>query len=521
MITNDTHLNTINSPVRQIKGKVEFYEGSTLLNSFSATDRLISFEVERVGEGKFFGFGICQKINIKLLDKDRELQFTTSNSFKAYLGNDDYITPFPLFTITEVNRDENTGELSITAYDALKGASALTVAEIGLEDNYVIDDFVRECAGLLGLSYEWININGEQGIFYEDGANLEGTETIREALDAIAEITQSIYYINGLGTLVFKRLDKDGEAVSALTKHNYFSLDSKTNRRLSTIESITELGDNLFVSLDASGSTQYIRNNPFLELREDGATILNDALVNIGGLTINQFSCSWRGNYLIEIGDKIALTTKDGGVVYSYLLNDKCTYNGAYSQTTEWSYEDNEEETASNPTTLGDALKETFAKVDKANKRIDLVVSKADSNEQAISAIRLETNGISASVEELKEAEEELTKRVNATMSSEEIKLEIQTELAGGVDKVITNTGFTFDDEGLTVSKENSEMTTTITEDGMTVYRDLNEMLVANNLGVKAVNLHANTFLIIGSNSRLEDYDGGNRTGCFWIGGNN
>lgn len=520
MIINNTHLNTINSPVRQIKGKVELYAGSTLLNTFSATDRLISFEVERVGEGKFFGFGICQKINIKLLDKNRELDFSTSNSFKVYLGNEDYISPFPLFTITEVNRDEKTGELSITAYDALKGASAHTVAEIELEDKFVIDDYVRECANLLSLSYEWVNVNGEQGIYYEDGANLEGSETIREALDAIAEITQSIYYINADGALVFKRLDKDGEAVSAISKDNYFSLDSKTNRRLSTIESITELGDNLIVSLEVNGSTQYIRNNPFLELREDGASILNDALVNVGGLTINQFSCNWRGNYLIEIGDKLALTTKDGGVVYSYLLNDKCSYNGTFSQVTEWEYAENEEETASNPTTLGDALKETFAKVDKANKQIDMVVSKADANEQAISALKLDTDSISASVQEIKNAEEELTKRVNATMTSEEVKLEIQTELADGVNKVVTNTGFTFDDGGLTVSKENSEMTTTITEDGMVVYRDANEMLVANNLGVKAVNLHANTFLIIGTNSRFEDY-GGNRTGCFWIGGNN
>ncbi|MBE6782978.1 MAG: hypothetical protein E7536_03085 [Ruminococcaceae bacterium] len=62
------------------------------------------------------------------------------------------------------------------------------------------------------------------------------------------------------------------------------------------------------------------------------------------------------------------------------------------------------------------------------------------------------------------------------------------------------------------------EIKTQITEDGMTVYKNDEEVLVANNEGVKAEDLHATTYLIIGTNSRFEDYGNG-RTGCFWIGG--
>lgn len=83
--------------------------------------------------------------------------------------------------------------------------------------------------------------------------------------------------------------------------------------------------------------------------------------------------------------------------------------------------------------------------------------------------------------------------------------------------KVTTATGFTFNEEGLTVSKTGSEMETQITEDGMTVSKNGSVVLTANNIGVDAVNLHATTYLIIGQNSRFEDYNG--RTGCFWIGG--
>ena len=55
----------------------------------------------------------------------------------------------------------------------------------------------------------------------------------------------------------------------------------------------------------------------------------------------------------------------------------------------------------------------------------------------------------------------------------------------------------------------------------MSVYKNEEKVLIANNEGVKAANLHATTYLIIGNYSRFEDYtniDGEVRTGCFWIG---
>ena len=107
---------------------------------------------------------------------------------------------------------------------------------------------------------------------------------------------------------------------------------------------------------------------------------------------------------------------------------------------------------------------------------------------------------------------------MDAAITSEEVTIAIQSELANGVDKVTTSTGFTFNEEGLTVSKSESEMKTTITEDGMTVYKNDEAVLIANNTGVDAVNLCATTYLIIGTNSRIEDYGDG-RTGVFWIGG--
>ena len=176
------------------------------------------------------------------------------------------------------------------------------------------------------------------------------------------------------------------------------------------------------------------------------------------------------------------------------------------------------------------AEKDKLASIENgANKTVvDTALSSNSTNPVENKAIYTKFNSISAEVKQVKDDFnnnievvngdiQTLTQKVNASMTAEDVKLQIQSELNNGVTKVKTTTGFTFDDEGLIVSKSGSEMTTQITEDGMTVFRDNTAILTANNVGVDAVNLHATTYLIIGSNSRFEDY-GEDRTGCFWIG---
>lgn len=515
------------APVRRFVAEVELFEGSTRLATYSSQNRIKNFTIDRVGEdGKFFGFGVCHRLNIHLIDTNRELNITTANSLKVYFSAPT-TNWFPTFYVSEVHRDENTNELSITAYDKIYKASRHTVEETEIEAPYTIEDFTRACLNVLSLgdlSIDDAILPSFTDIAYAQGANFEGSENIRDALNRVAEATQTIYYIDRNDTVVFKRLDIAGEPVLTISKEDYITLESGANRRLSTITHATELGDNISASLDASGSTQYVRNNPFWDLREDTATLVENALAVVGGMTINQFNCSWRGNPALEIGDKIALITKNNSTAISYVLNDNITYDGFLKETTQWKYSDDTGETASNPSTLGEALNQTFARVDKANKEIELVASETSANSANISQISLDTNAIGASVQEVKDALSStnesigsLSSRVDAVITAEDVSIQIQNELANGVDSITTSTGFTFNEEGLTVSKSGSEMATTITEDGMTVYRDDTPLLVANNVGVEATNLQARNYLVIGSYSRFQDFD--NRTGCFWIGG--
>ena len=541
MLINQNALSQLNSDVRHITARAYVYEGTSSKYTFKATDNLQSFTVERVGQGKFFGYGICQKMNMKVRDVSRQFSVTTANQINLIWdvlvnGKNTSLFAYPRFKVSEVHRDENTNALSITAYDALYDATKHNVSELTLADSYTIKEFIASCVTLLGLKgYSIVGVGENETCFdtsYAAGANFEGTETIRDALDAVAEVTQTIYFITSGNKICFRRLSLAGDANFTIDKEKYFTLSSKTNKRLGTIVSATELGDNLSVSTTESGSTQFIRDNPFWDNREDRATLLDNALAAVGGLTLNQFECNWHGNYLLEIGDKIALITKDGSQAISYVLDDTIEYNGGISEKTKWSYEDNENENDINsaPSNLGDSIKQTYAKVDKVNKEVEIVASQADENTDAISALRINVNSINATVQsqqqQINESVDSLnsdidsltTEIASARLESQQAILEFKQEIEqDGIDKVTTSTGFTFNEEGMTVEKSGREMKTTITEDGMTVYRSGESVLQANNEGVKAKNLHANTYLIIGNNSRFEDYKY-DRTGCFWIG---
>ena len=843
MIIDNT--NIWNSPRRQITAKVELFNGSTLANTFNATDALSGFTIERTGaDGKFFGFGVAQVLKLNLLDKNRTINLTKENAFKAYVkSSGDYLNAFPIFYLAELTRDENTNELSIVAKDKLSKASDYVVRDLNLSVGYSIRNVAEAIAQKLELG---LVINNEISFaeYFGEGANFDGAETLREVLNAIAEATQTIYFINANNELVFKRLNQEEAAVLTIDKSVYIDLDSKPARTLTAVVSATELGENyiakeihsasgetieltevedfidfsartknlfqpnLFswgnncyndngvirqtevdtatefymkvstvsgyaplgiskwvstpqrlswqitcsetitgfyigvngsakdtmaaypnlileagiytISLDLinatqgelawtniqiekgstatpytpyiadttavrvraqgknlfdvskiansatitnngdgtllvknnggqdsgrtfkelcqelkvgdtftfslrttnavmdskvggyiyiagsytnvlnSGSTytatqemleggvwlykapyeyqdqveegivseiqvelgsaatdyepyaeaveyeqgddiavispttvlipttsgaildiryyeidktegsttQYVRENPFWDLNENVTTFVEQAYNIMKGLTIYPFECQWRGNPALEIGDKINLITKDDEIISSFVLNDTIKYNGGLNMVSTWKIEESAPEHA-NPSTLGDVIKQTFAKVDKVNQEITIIAGET-------ATIKATSKSVEASVRQLDENVVGLTKEVESKMSAEAVEISIQKALEGGAEKVTTSTGYRFDETGLTVSKSGSEISTQITEDGMTVQKDTTPVLVANNEGVKAEDLHATTFLIIGGTSRFEDY-GGSRTGCFWI----
>ena len=686
--TTQTSLDALVSPSREIKAKIDLFDGTTKKATFTGSDKIKKFQIERAGEeGKFFGFGVSQKLELELLDKNRELNIVKGNTFDVYLTADTTYTKILSCEVDSIKRDEKTNGLTITAYDALYRASGHQVKDLTLTKPYTIKDFCEACGAKLGVSVKGIDTFL---LSYPNGANFDGAETLREALDMVAEATQTIYFMDSTNALIFKKLNKAGASLLTIDKNIYFEYKNNGPRVLKTICSTNELGDDVSESGTTGDATQFVRDNAFWELRDDITDLVHNAVVAVGGLSISQFECKWRGNFYLEIGDKIQILGKDNSSAITYLLNDTLVYNGGLNQTSSWKYKDSGE-TASNPTNLGEAIKQTYAKVDKQNKEITLLASEVKTQTEAIKktvkqvdveyylstssstptggtwsteappweenkymwsrqkitytdgtfAIRNATciagakgsdgasgrgitsitteyyistsetelaggswsetqptweegkyiwtrskivynnptsteyttavcdatwkeinaiqgqqktlitdvaelkvakDNITASVSQITENQsglnsaltdlqnaftdqnntndeqfETLTQKVESSMTAEQVHLAISTELSKGVDKVTTSTGFTFNEAGLTISKSDSEISTNIDEDGMSIKKGTEEVLTVDNTGVNAINLTSRQYLIIGKNSRFEDY-GSDRTGCFWIG---
>lgn len=126
-----------------------------------------------------------------------------------------------------------------------------------------------------------------------------------------------------------------------------------------------------------------------------------------------------------------------------------------------------------------------------------------------------------------------LKNTVQTIQSSTDYAIQIVQDIeTNGTTKVRTSTGFTFDEDGLTIEKTGANTKSILDERGLDI-KDAtgssdNDLLFAgydDNLGetiVRSKNMTVEKYFVIGSYSRFEDYEDENGnlgTGVFWIGG--
>ena len=127
--------------------------------------------------------------------------------------------------------------------------------------------------------------------------------------------------------------------------------------------------------------------------------------------------------------------------------------------------------------------------------------------DEKVAVLELTVDGLATSVADKSTQLDSVTNRVSTMeQTAEGLSLQVQSIQNDGVNKVSTNTGYIFDETGMTVQKVGREIKTQITEDGMTVYKNATAVLTANSQGVDAVDLQASTYLVVGGRSRFENY---------------
>ena len=134
-----------------------------------------------------------------------------------------------------------------------------------------------------------------------------------------------------------------------------------------------------------------------------------------------------------------------------------------------------------------------------------------------MAAFALDTAGISSQVQRQQADMQIVHQQLTQLRQSESaMELRVKSVEEQGVQKVTTETGFTFDEKGLTISKAGTQMENLLDETGMFVKRSGKVILQADQEGVAAADVSVRNYLIVGDHARFEDY-GSNRTACFWI----
>ena len=247
-----------------------------------------------------------------------------------------------------------------------------------------------------------------------------------------------------------------------------------------------------------------IENNQLMDShREDFIDNLFDRLK---GLTFYTYELESYGIGYLELYDLFTLKTHDNKGYSCLFMYDNLEISQGVSEN---SKADLPEETKTN-----------YKVASETDRVINKTILQVDKQDQEIRALVTSTQNINDEMNGVKDNYNNLTQKVEQTMTSTQIETLITETISNGIDSVTTSTGYTFNKDGLNISKTGEEMQNLLNNTGMYVNRDDENILTANNEGVNAINLTARQYLTIGKNSRLEDYLEV-RTACFYVGGDN
>lgn len=174
-------------------------------------------------------------------------------------------------------------------------------------------------------------------------------------------------------------------------------------------------------------------------------------------------------------------------------------------------------------------------KIDDYDKQLTEIELNADSIKQTVQNNRTNINNNYQEIinklgnKAQKDDVISLENKVETIQNDAEYAIKVSEDIqANGVSKVKTETGYTFDNDGLKIEKTNAKTKSKLNEAGLEINdatgSSEESLLFAGydkNIGetiVKSKNMTVEKYLTIGTYSRIEDYEKG--TGVFWIGGN-
>lgn len=357
----------------------------------------------------------------------------------------------------------------------------------------------------------------------------DNTLTAREYIGYIAELNGGYAQIGTDGKLYFLKQKQNSVTTINFDDCSDFSIGDKKEITRVVYEFDTlhyEFGED-------TGNTLYLNsNNVFITEESEVEAIYNDIQ---GFLFYNFKTGNCPIDFNIMAGQVITFT--DGINEYPTITGYELTFYG------DWygGYELNIESTKQEETKVigtEEKIKSLKTIVDRDANKITQIVEQTTEIQNAVNENTTDINNnyqdiIQQLGDYAKEADVvSIKESVEKTQTNSELAIEIAKQVqTDGVTRLDTKTGYTFDEDGLTIEKTNAKTKTTLNEVGLDV-KDAtgasDESLLfagydetTGETIVKSKNMTVEKYLVIGQYSRMEDFvkDGVASTGMFWIGG--
>ena len=418
---------------------------------------------------------------------------------KAPTDSDYYYIEYGTYIVKESTKDEEKHSISLECYDLMLLSMVPYDLVLDYSAGVTVKAYLDAICDRLGWKKGYSSFNNSTVLL--DGEKYSSGDTFRDALDDIAEVAGGMIGFVGDELRVIYPTDNG----QVLDEENLKSL--KIGKKYGPINSVvlsrTPQEDNIYnqdnTSIEEHGLTEIrIENNQIIDShREDFMDGICDALF---GLSFELYELESFGIGYLNFGELFTLQTADGTLHKALMLCDDLQITQGVSEA---SYLEEPAATTTDYTaasTTDKVLNKTILKVDKQAQEITALVSKTDSLSSSV-------DGIATQV----------TRLTEVMIDSDSVDIKISTAI-GEIDSITTSTGYTFDQDGLHINKSGEAMENLLDNTGMYVNRGGDNILTANNDGVDAINLRSRQYLIIGDNSRIENYANG-RTACFFIGG--
>ena len=517
-----------------------------------ARKQIIAKELKYSFDGQLFKTIMKQvEITVKNANeiKDKDINF----QYGLFIKNKFEYVDLGNFFIKDIEDSKKKDEITVTGYDRMiRFMKTFKQSDLQLIYPCKMLKLVQRICEVCGVElYSTDFYNADLDV--EEDFFTTQELTYRDVLEKVAQATLTTAFIEDNKLNLYKVNNENFEKIdkSYLTdltvKEKFGPVNALVLGRGDVEDNVEEIDEE---SIEQNGRCEIrFDENEFIEFQRE--EVIKGMFEQIKGLEYYSFEASDVGIMWLKPCAYIVLRDKEENLYKSYYLKANITINTGISSdieaelpeqtNTEYKVTTKEEKKTlkverlakKNEGLIQDLAQETTEnsqKITEHTQTLDSISNKVQSNTTNINNNYQEVLGKLNDCAQKSDIET-ISKSVETIQTDSKYAIEVAEEIKqNGATKVKTSTGYTFDEDGLTIEKTNAKTKSKLNEAGLEINdatgSSEESLLFAGydektgETIVKSKNMTVEKYLVVGKHTRFEDYNDENGeawTGTFWL----